>query len=98
MRESKFQRKVLNRLRDEFPGCMVLKNDSGYIQGIPDYLVLYKHMWAALEIKASAGATRQPNQPYYVEHMDEMAYAAFIYPENEEEVFRGLQSAFGLGG
>lgn len=73
------------------PGSIVLKNDPNYIQGIPDYLVLYDNKWAALEIKRSATAPRRPNQQYYIDLMDKMSYAAFIYPENMEEVLNELQ-------
>jgi hypothetical protein len=47
-----------------------------------------------LEVKASADAPEQPNQEYYVNSLDAMSFAAFIYPENEEEVLDDLQSAF----
>lgn len=62
MLESNFQAKLIRELKDEFPGCMVLKNDSGYIQGIPDLLVLYKDKWASLECKQTTRAKKQPNQ------------------------------------
>lgn len=95
MRESQFQKRVIDRLKQTFPGCFVLKNDSGYIQGIPDLLCLYGDTWAALEVKISADADTQPNQPYYVEKLNEMSFAAFIYPENEEAIFDALQYALG---
>ena len=69
-RENKFQADLIKELKDRFPGCMVLKNDSSYIQGIPDLMVLYKNKWASLECKRNANATHQPNQDYYVEEMD----------------------------
>lgn len=93
MRESAFQRKVIRRLQDEFPGCIVMKNDSSYMQGVPDLIVLYGTCWAMLEVKASEDAAFQPNQAYYVSELNHMSYAAFIYPENEDEVFSDLQSA-----
>lgn len=94
MRENAYQAELIRRLREVFPGCMILKNDTDYIQGIPDLLVLYGTRWAALEVKASAGSRNQPNQEYYVDLMDEMSFAAFIYPENEEEILYALQQAF----
>lgn len=73
---------------------MVLKNDTQYLQGVPDLLVLYGRTWAMLEVKASADSAAQPNQYYYVRKLDQMSFAAFIYPENEDEVFHDLQLAF----
>ena len=94
MKESKFQSDLKDDLKELFPGCIVTKLDSSYIQGIPDLLVLYKDKWATLECKKSANAKRQPNQPYYVDMMNEMSFSSFIYPENKEEVLRELQQAF----
>jgi len=92
--ESKFQAQLIIELKHRFPGCIVLKNDANYIQGIPDLLILYKKHWAALECKKTYNSSCQPNQIYYVEKMDDMSFAAFIYPENKEEVLDGLQSTF----
>lgn len=94
MRESQFQKKVIDRIHRTFDRPLVLKNDSGYVQGILDLTVFVGEKWAMLEVKASADAPAQPNQEYYVNWCNEQgAFAAFIYPENEEEVFRGLQAA-----
>ena len=86
-----FQRNLIKELKDIFVGCIIMKNDSSYIQGIPDLLILYKDKWAALEVKKSATASHRPNQEYYVDKMDEMSYASFIYPENKEAVLDELQ-------
>lgn len=94
MLESEFQAALIRELKKRFPGCIVMKNDAGYLQGIPDLLVLYHDNWAALECKKSAKAARQPNQEYYVGKMDEMSFARFICPENEEEVLYELQQTF----
>ena len=94
MLESKFQAELIKELNERFPGCIVLKNDPNYIQGIPDLLVLYKKKWASLECKKSANEKPRPNQPYYVDKMNEMSFSSFIYPENKEEVLNELQSAF----
>lgn len=93
MLESKFQAALIKRLKREFHGCLVLKNDPNYIQGIPDLIILHNDRWAALEVKASANARQQPNQRYYVDRMNDMSYAAFISPENEEDIFDELQQA-----
>ena len=94
MLENKFQSKLIKEIKEQFPGCMVLKNDPTYIQGVPDLLVLYKDRWAGLEVKKSAKASHQPNQDYYVDKMNEMAYSSFIYPENKEEVLNDLRTTF----
>jgi hypothetical protein len=97
-KESAYQAKLIKKLKRMFPGCVVLKNDSGYMQGIPDITILHGDRWAVLEVKASFNSAQQPNQDYYIERLGEMSYSAFIYPENEEEVLRDLQLTFGLGG
>ena len=94
MLENQFQAKLIKELKQRFPGCIVMKSDSGYLQGIPDLLILYKSKWASLECKKSAGAKRQPNQEYYVGKMNEMSFSRFICPENKEEVLHDLQHAF----
>lgn len=94
MRENKFQSKLIKEIKDRFPGCIVMKNDSSYIQGIPDLLVLHGEKWAALECKQHASAKRRPNQDYYVRKMNEMSYASFVYPDNKEDVLNELQSTF----
>lgn len=93
-RESAFQAALIKELKKIFPGCMVLKNDSSYYQGIPDLLVLYKDTWAMLECKRSSGAHHQPNQDYYIEKLGKMSYANFVSPENKEEVLNELSEAF----
>jgi hypothetical protein len=93
-RENKFQSELIRELTNMFPGCIILKNDSGYIQGIPDLLILYKTTWAALEVKRNLFSVRQPNQEYYIEELDNMSFASFIFPENKQEVLNELQQAF----
>lgn len=94
MLENKFQAKLIKRIKDLFPGCIVMKNDSSYIQGIPDLLVLNNSRWASLECKKNANAKKQPNQEYYVDKMDNMSFSRFICPENEDEVLEELAEHF----
>ena len=94
MRENAYQAYLKGLIETSFPGAIVIKNDSGYLQGIPDLLVLYKTRWAMLEVKPRANAAEQPNQRYYVDLFDGMSFAAFIYPENEEDVLNDLQQVF----
>jgi hypothetical protein len=94
MLESRYKTELDKRLQRRFPGCVILKNDASYLQGVPDRLVLFEDKWAMLEGKRSHTAAYQPNQQYYVDMFDRMSFAAFIYPENEEEILDGLQHAF----
>lgn len=96
MLESKFQSNLIKEIKEMFPGCMVLKNDCEYIQGIPDLTIFYGRYWATLEVKKSARASRRPNQEYYVEKMDNMGFSAFIYPENKDEVLDALCLYFSM--
>lgn len=93
-KESSFQAALIKELKRLFEGCIVMKMDPNYIQGIPDLLILFKNKWASLECKRSASAPKQPNQEYWVNKMNEMSYSNFICPENKEEILRELQQAF----
>lgn len=94
-----YQASLIKTLRVVFDGCFILKNDSAYLQGVPDLLVLWRDRWAILEVKAkkpTKASDFEPNQEYYLELLNGMSFAACIYPENEGEVLDALQSAFGL--
>jgi hypothetical protein len=91
--ERDYQAKLIKKLRNLFPGCVILKNDTDYLQGIPDISIFYGERWAMLEVKASARSPLQPNQDYYVEMLNRMSFAAFICPSNEQEILRALQQA-----
>ena len=90
MLERKFQADLIAELREMFPDCYVIKNDPNYRQVFPELLILYGNHWAALEVKQSADAHVQPNQKYYISKLDGMGFAAFIYPENKDEVLYDL--------
>jgi hypothetical protein len=98
MTENQYQAKLIKKLSRMFPGCVILKNDPAQQQGILDLTILFGPAWASLEVKASNDASVQPNQEYFVRQLDEMSFAAFIYPENEAEVLRALQQAFASTG
>jgi len=91
--ERKFQRDLIKQIKEQYPGCMVLKNDPNYIQGVPDLLVLHGKRWAALEVKRTSSSPHRPNQDYYVEKMNNMSFSAFIFPENSKEVLDDLEHA-----
>ena len=94
MTENQYQAKVIKKLKEMFPGCEILKTDASYRQGLPDLLLLWYDYWATLEVKSSALAQVQPNQDHYIQKLNDMSFAAYIYPENEEEVLSALQQAF----
>jgi hypothetical protein len=93
MLESKFQAELIKEIKQLLPGCIVMKNDPNYIQGIPDLTILYNKRWATLECKKSKKESHRPNQDYYVDKMQQMSYSAFVYPENKEEILNELQQS-----
>lgn len=90
--ERDFQSGLIKEIETLFPGCIVTKITTR--QGLPDLLILYRDKWAMLECKRSRNASRQPNQGYYVEKLNDMSFSRFIYPENKAEVLNELQQAF----
>ena len=93
MLENEFQSKLIVEIEERLPGCIVLKNDPNYIQGMPDLTVFYKKKWGTLECKKSKNAKHRPNQEYYVDKMNKMSFSSFIFPENKEEVLNELELA-----
>lgn len=94
MKENQFQSLLIKEIKKTFKGCIVLKNDAGYKQGIPDLIILYGKHWAALECKRTLKATHRPNQDYYISKMNKMSFARFVAPENKEDVINELYKAF----
>lgn len=94
MLERNFQKKLIKDIKERFPGCIVLKNDANYKQGIPDLLVLHDNHWGALECKKESNASHRPNQDYYVNKMNKMSFASFIGPENKEDVLNDMERSF----
>jgi hypothetical protein len=92
--ESKFQKELIDEIKTRYPGCIALKNDSSYIQGFPDWTILYKDKWATLEVKKERHAHRQPNQEYYVDTLNNMSFSRFVFPENKDEVLEDLDVIF----
>lgn len=94
MLENQFKTKLIKEIEERLPGSMVFHLDPNEKQGAPDLLVLCNDRWAALEGKKTKTATHRPNQDYYVQTMDKMSFARFIYPENKEEVLNELERSF----
>ena len=89
--ESRFQKEVIKDIKTRMPDAIVMKNDPHYIQGIPDLVILNGEHWGALEVKRSVNAVHQPNQDYYVDKMNRMSFAAFIFPENKDFILDRLE-------
>lgn len=99
--ESRYQRKLIKRLKSEFPDCVILKNDAGYIDCIPDLTVFWGKHYALLEVKRSRKAfedsrkeDKRRNQEWYVNKFNNWSYASFVYPENEDQVISEMKEAF----
>ena len=98
LKESDYQHDVLKKIKlllnykntDKKDNCIIMKEDPRYIQGIPDWIILYKNKWATLEIKRSKHEKHQPNQDNYVDKMNYMSCSYFLFPENEIYVIKHL--------
>lgn len=89
--KTELTKRILRRFGDAV--CEVIILDSR--QGLPDRLIVFEGgFWAFLEAKVSATANIQPNQPYYIERFNRMCFAAFIYPENEEDILNALEEEY----
>lgn len=93
MLENVFKTVLSKELKRLFPHSIIMHTNPNEIQGIPDLLILNGDRWAALEVKRSINESVRPNQEYYVNLMNAMSYAAFIYPENMKVVLNELQQA-----
>ena len=98
--EGKFKTALKKEIENRLPGSMVFYLNPNDIKGIPDLEVLYESRWAVLEAKASEEDYRKDianpekmSQSYYVKKMNEMSFAAFIFPENKEEVLNAMETA-----
>lgn len=91
MKENAFQKKIIKRIKSGFPKSIILKNDSTYIQGIPDLLILNKSKWAMIEIKKHNKSIFQPNQEYYLDLFNKMSFARMISQDNYEEVIKDVE-------
>lgn len=84
--EASFKKKTHAIIHERLPSCLTLHIDPATDTGIPDTMVICPFKWAALEFKASERSSRRPNQDYYINKLNDMGFAKFIYPENSEEV------------
>lgn len=96
--EREFQPLLKDEIKRRLPGSVIIKQDpNASFQGVPDLLVLFEDKWALLETKRGEKSARQPNQPHYIEKFGKMSFAAFVNPDNMDEVLDDLQSTFRPG-
>ena len=91
--EAAYQSELKKRIKQRWPKCIVLKQDSQQLQGIPDLVLFFpehSEKYAMLEVKQSQTASHRPNQDYYVELFNKCSFAAFVYPENEAAVLNEI--------
>lgn len=92
--ESAFKKKVKNKIQNKFNNIEIFELDSSRKRSIPDMLIVGRDCWAALEFKRSNKAHLQPNQAERISNLSKIGYAAFIFPENEEDIFHDLEKLF----
>jgi len=96
-KEAEFKSKLYKEIRERFPGSEVLPNDANYLQGIPDATVYFPNgRYFLLEGKKEAKSSRRPNQEYYVNDSPLSNNAAFVSPENKDEVLSELERRYHL--
>lgn len=94
MRESVFQSRLKKELNEVLDDPIIFKTDCLQIQGFPDLLILCHDRWAALECKGDAESSHRWNQDWWIDKLNSMSYASFVYPENKEVVLRDLERLF----
>lgn len=93
-RESDFQSDLIKRIKTDLPNSIVLKNDPGYLQGVPDLLIANGNKYAFLEVKKSKNEPHQPNQDYYIDKAKKESFGEFIFPENQQQVLTEMYEYF----
>lgn len=96
--ENHIQADIIKELEQIFEPEIILKNDPNYIQGVPDLLMVKNGFCFWLEVKQNRRSPYQPNQEWYLAHLNRYSFAATIHPENKEEVYAEIRSALSVGG
>jgi len=85
-----FKREVKRRL-----SYLKMYEPKTHTRSSPDLIILGPGaIWWAGEFKKDRDADEQPNQLREIEELNRMGYAEFVYPDNFEEVLRGLEDLF----
>lgn len=97
MQERDYQAYLIKKIRKDLLGSLILKNNSAYLQGVPDLTIFFGPRWGMLEVKVSeprpGTSDFEPNQEWYIQEFNTMSFCAVIFPQNEREVLRGLYQA-----
>jgi hypothetical protein len=95
MSEATFRTKFLKDVKDLSPDIIIEFADPQRRNGIPDVIIFYKKKFARIETKRSKNASKRLHQQYYIDYFNSQGiYAAFLTPENKEEVFNALRRYF----
>lgn len=95
MSEASFRTNFLKKVKDLSPEIFIEFADPHRVNGIPDVIIFYKGKHARLETKRSKDASKRLHQEYYINYFNSQGiYAAFLMPENKEEVFNALRRYF----
>ena len=95
MSEATFRTKWLNKFKKLSPDIFIEFADPKRKNGIPDVIIFYKKKYARLETKRSKNASKRLHQQYYIDYFNSQGiYAAFLTPENQEEVYNALRRYF----
>ena len=91
-KEKSFERRVVSKL-EKWEGVLALpKSHPMGVKGILDRIFCVRGVLVSLEFKRSKSAKRDAMQKYYVKAINDAGgFAAFIYPENEEEVLASIK-------
>lgn len=89
----RFKERLHTRMQELGVDIFIIDNKSNRRSTL-DTIVLGPQHWAALEFKRSKSASHRPNQDYYVDQWDQLGFASFVYPENEEEILNELEKLF----
>lgn len=99
--EGEYKTDSLKRLQGvlmmRYGRCLIMKNDPTFKQGMPDQIVIVEPFHVFLEYKRSKSESHRPNQDYYVNLFNKQGgYAAFIYPDIEQQIFQEVIAYFDM--
>lgn len=93
MLESSFKADFKKEVARRLPHVQMYEPKT-HTRSAPDLIILGWGTWAVCEFKRDRDADEQPNQDRTIKILSEMGRAEFVYPDNVEEVLRGLEDLF----